>query len=249
MIPGGRRYSLKRSTHSEPISLCASRIAPLIFPACEKSASLPVPISITAASFPSLGVAGPQASETARNCALFSVGDKMVSRVAPSFQVTGSVYFSVCTSTPAARNPARPHCTALAISEVPVTRPPISSVSRRRFSIIGESPRISGISLAAACAHDDASVAAHASALCEGCNLLSASVLDGASCATEQDTSTETMNSDSITDRSSIKPPNTTTKRRNYNCLTALAAAAGILLCGLWAPGVKKHIHDWRRDL
>src|SRR6266403_6073449 len=75
-----------------------------------------------------------------------------------------------------------PHWTALAISGVPVTRPPISSVSRRKFSIIGESPRINGISLLAASVHEDASVAEHEAAFWAACSLLSASVLGGASC-------------------------------------------------------------------
>src|SRR5258708_14553780 len=78
-----------------------------------------------------------------------------------------------------------PHWTALSISGVPVTRPPIWSVRRRKFSIIGESPRINGISLFAACAHEDASVAEHVAALWAACSLLSASVCDGASCAAD----------------------------------------------------------------
>ena len=176
-------YSLKRSGHVEPISLCASRIAPLIFPAREKSASVPSPISMTLASIPSCGVAGPQPSDTARNTAPLVEGERIARRVAPSFHVTGSEYFSVCTSTAAARKPAMPHCTALAISGVPVTRPPTSSVSRRRFSIIGESPRISGNNFAAASAHEDVSVAEHATvpgALCAG---RSGSTFTGGNCA------------------------------------------------------------------
>src|SRR5258707_8114963 len=126
MMVGGRMYSLKRSGQLEPISLCASRIAPLRFPARAKSASVPVPISITFASIPAGGVAGPQPSETARNGEPLVAGDKTVRRVGPSFQVTGSAYFLVGTSTPAARKPAVPHLTALAISLVPGTRPAIS---------------------------------------------------------------------------------------------------------------------------
>src|SRR5277367_124079 len=53
---------------------------------------------------------------------------------------------------------------ALAISGEPVTRPPISSVSRRRFSSIGEGPITCGRILAAACAQLEASVAEQAAA-------------------------------------------------------------------------------------
>jgi hypothetical protein len=88
-------YSLKRSAQVEPISLCASRIAPLRLPAREKSASVPTPISITLASIPSRGVAGPEPSETVRKVTPLPAGDRIVSRVAPSFHATGSVYFSV----------------------------------------------------------------------------------------------------------------------------------------------------------
>src|SRR6266446_4872209 len=83
----------------------------------------------------------------------------MRSLVSPSLHVTGSVYFSVRTSTPAARNAPTPHSTALAISGDPVTRPPISSVSRRRFSSRGDDPITIGRIFAAASAQDDASVA------------------------------------------------------------------------------------------
>src|SRR6266446_9387233 len=185
IIAGGRMYSLKRSGQAEPISLCASRIAPFMLPTCEKSAPEPTPMSITLASIPSPGVAGPQPSDTARNGRLLAVGDVIVSRVAPSFHATGSVYFSVWTSTPAARNPAAPHSTAFAISGEPVTRPPISSVSRLRFSIIGESPRISGNSFLAASAHDDVSVAEQAGVPEVPCGTCSGSTFTGGNCAND----------------------------------------------------------------
>src|ERR1700757_3390528 len=95
MIAGGRMYSLKRSGHVEPISLWANRIAPLVFPAREKSASVPSPISTRFESIPPDGVAGPHPSDTARNTVLLLEGERIVSRVAPSFHVTGSAYFSV----------------------------------------------------------------------------------------------------------------------------------------------------------
>ena len=63
------------------------------------------------------------------------------------------------------------------------TRPPTSSVSRRRLSSIGESPRISGRSLAAASAHEDVSVAEHAAAPCAPCGGRSGSTLTGGNCA------------------------------------------------------------------
>src|SRR5262249_55208319 len=84
---------------------------------------------------------------------------------------------------PAARNPASPHCTALLISGLPVMRPPMLSVSRRRFSIISESPMIMGSSLLAASAHEDVSVVEQATAFFGACSLLTASVCDGVSCA------------------------------------------------------------------
>src|SRR5215467_6972474 len=58
---------------------------------------------------------------------------------------------------PAARNAATAHSIALAISGEPVTRPPISSVKRRRFSSIGDGPMTMGSSLAATCAQLEAS--------------------------------------------------------------------------------------------
>src|SRR5229473_5532404 len=89
-------------------------------------------------------------------------------------------------STPAARKPATPHSTAFAICGVPVTRPPTSSVSRRKFSAIGESPSTCGRIFAAASAQDESSVAEHAAAPCGGCNLLSGSFFWGASCARQE---------------------------------------------------------------
>jgi hypothetical protein len=71
-----------------------------------------------------------------------------------------------------------------AISGEPVTRPPISSVNRRKFSIIGESPRISGISLPAASVHEDASVAEHAPVPGTVCPCASGVTFAGGSCAT-----------------------------------------------------------------
>src|ERR1700689_1967926 len=62
---------------------------------------------------------------------------------------------------PAERNEASAQSIALAISGEPVTRPPISSVRRRRFSSIGEGPMTWGRILAAASAQE-ASVAEQA---------------------------------------------------------------------------------------
>src|SRR5580704_15202493 len=55
---------------------------------------------------------------------------------------------------------------ALAISGEPVTRPPISSVKRRKFSSIGEGPITWGRIFAAACAQLEASVAEQAAEPC-----------------------------------------------------------------------------------
>src|SRR5258708_4645319 len=74
------------------------------------------------ASSPPAGVGGDQPVDFSRMGNF--TGPSNSSRVSPSLQVTGSVYFSVCTSTPAARNAPTPHSTALAISGEPVTRPP-----------------------------------------------------------------------------------------------------------------------------
>jgi hypothetical protein len=71
----------------------------------------------------------------------------------------------------------------LAISGDPVTRPPISSVSRRKFSIIGESPRMSGISFFAASVHAEASVAEQAATLWLPCPGWSEVTFTGGSCA------------------------------------------------------------------
>src|ERR1700739_1503572 len=51
--------------------------------------------------------------------------------------------------------------TARAISGEPLTRPPTSSVSLRKVSSRGDSPMTMGVILAAACAHEEASVAEH----------------------------------------------------------------------------------------
>ena len=71
-------------------------------------------------------------------CAANSVGESTSSRDAPSLQVTGTVYFSVCTSsTPASPKAVTAQSTAAAISGEPVKRPPISSVRRRRLRPTG----------------------------------------------------------------------------------------------------------------
>src|SRR5262249_1129921 len=101
-------------------------------------------------------------------------GPRRSRRVSPSLQLTGNEYFSVWTSTPAARNAATPHSTAFTICGETVTPPPTSSVSLRRFSSIGDGPRISGISLAAASAQEEASAVEHP-ALELDCCLASAS--------------------------------------------------------------------------
>src|SRR6266852_5544305 len=110
-------------------------------------------MSTRLASIPPAGVGGDQPSAT-RRTGNFRWPDNS-KRVSPSLQVSGSVYFSVWTSTPAARKAATAQSTALAISGEPVTRPPISSVRRRRFSSSGDGPMICGRILAAAAAQED----------------------------------------------------------------------------------------------
>src|SRR5437870_4446738 len=97
MITGARKYSLNRSSQVLPISEWASRIAPFAeAPARAKSASLPSPMSTKFASSPAAGVGGAHPTETSRigNGA----GIRTSSRVAPSLQLSGMVYFSARTS-------------------------------------------------------------------------------------------------------------------------------------------------------
>src|SRR5580704_13888201 len=160
MIAGGSAYSLNRSLQVDPILLETSRIEPFRAPpALPKSSTVPNPTSTRFVSMPPAGVAGDHPSDT-RRTGNFS-GPSSSSRVSPSLQRVASVYFSVRTSLPEVRNAATAHSTALAISGEPVTRPPIPSVSRRRFSSIGDGPITCGIILAAASAQD-ASVAEQA---------------------------------------------------------------------------------------
>src|SRR5260370_2656563 len=184
MTPGGWVYSLKRSAQVHPSSVYASRIAPLAAPpARAKSFSLPEPISTMFASIPPADVGGDQPAATRRTGNL--TGPSSSSRVAPSFQVTGSVYFSVWTATPSARNAATAQSTALAISGEPVTRPPPSSVTRRRFSSSGEGPKTCGRIFAAASAQDD-SVAEQPADVCADV-LPRVSDFAGGSCAHKPD--------------------------------------------------------------
>src|SRR4029077_8161638 len=129
---------------------------------------------------PPVGVAGDQPSAT-RGTGNFT-GPNSSKRVWPSLQVTGRVYFSVCTSTPSARKAATAHSTALAISGDPVTRPPTSSVRRRRFSSSGDGPITRGRILAAASAQD-ASVAEQAGVAWAEPDLARGPICAGGSCA------------------------------------------------------------------
>src|SRR5712692_4761105 len=132
---------------------------------------------------PPAGVAGDQPVATKRTGNL--IGPRSSRRVSPSLHVTCSVYVSVCTSTPAARNAATAHSTALAISGEPVTRPPTSSVNRRRFSSSGEGPKTCGRIFAAASAQDD-SVAEQPADVCADV-LPRVSDFAGGSCAHKPD--------------------------------------------------------------
>src|SRR5260370_34966406 len=126
------------------------------------------------------GGAGDQPTATKRTGNL--TGPSNSSRVSPSLQVRGSVYFSVCTFTPSARKAATAHSTGLGIDGEPVTRPPTSSVRRRRFSSRGEGPITWGRIFAAASAHD-ASVAEHAAVPCPAGGFANGSVFAGGNCA------------------------------------------------------------------
>src|ERR1700719_646480 len=131
------------------------------------------------ASIPPVGVAGDQPSATRRTGNFTGLNNSR--RVSPSLQVRGSVSFSVCTSTPSARKAATAQSTALAISGEPVTRPPTSSVRRRRFSSSGEGPITWGRIFAAASAHD-ASVAEHAAVPWPSVDLANGSVVAAGNC-------------------------------------------------------------------
>jgi hypothetical protein len=73
----------------------------------------------------------------------------------------------------------------LAISGEPVTRPPIPSVSRRKFSSSGDSPITIGVIFAAACAQEEGSVTEHPAAPCAGCPGCNESVFTVGICADE----------------------------------------------------------------
>jgi hypothetical protein len=75
----------------------------------------------------------------------------------------------------------------LAICGDPVTRPPISSVKRRKFSSIGEEPITCGKIFAAACAQLEASVAEQAAGLWPDCAGFRESFAGG-SCAEAKNT-------------------------------------------------------------
>src|SRR6266852_9936855 len=147
-------------------------------------------MSTRLASIPPAGVGGDQPSAT-RRTGNFRWPDNS-KRVSPSLQVSGSVYFSVCTSTPSARKAATAQSTALAISGEPVTRPPTSSVNRRRFSSSGEGPITRGRIFAAASAHD-ASVAEQPTEVCADV-LPRVSDFAGGSCAHEPDAKQQSNN-------------------------------------------------------
>ena len=139
MMAGGNAYSLKRSSHVEPISEDTRRIEPLTeAPALAKSSVVPKPTSIRFASIPPAGVAGDQPSATSRT-ENFSGPSNSRARVA--FAPTGceAVFFGVHVNAFRAKSRDGP-LDGFAISGDPVTRPPISSVRRRRFSSIGDGP-------------------------------------------------------------------------------------------------------------
>ncbi len=86
------------------------------------------------------------------------------------------VNFSVCTSSiPASRKAATAHSTALAMAGDPVRRPPISSVSRRRFSANGDGPIALAIIFGAACAQADSSLSEQACELAAAARRMRAS--------------------------------------------------------------------------
>src|SRR5712692_6564340 len=118
-------------------------MAPATLPALAISSAVPSPTSITG-TFRCAVSAGAQATDTARtlNCS----GATTLICVASSAQDAGMVNFSVVAlSAPTAFKACTPQSTAFCIAGVPGTRPPISSVSRRRLVSSGEDFRASPI--------------------------------------------------------------------------------------------------------
>lgn len=147
MIPGARMFSAKRSSHDFMVSECTSTAAPWMSPALANSSLLPPPTSTTRARL-ATEMGGAQASETARTRK--RVGAVTSTRVAPSLQEMGIRNDSVVTlSAPAARKASTPQPTAFSIAGVPGTRPPTSSVNRRRLSSSAEGFMASAITRSA----------------------------------------------------------------------------------------------------
>ena len=108
-------------------------------PALAKPASSPKPTSTIFAVKPPSGVGGDHPIETSRTGN--GSGDRISTRVFPSTHATGTVYFSVCTSsTPDKRNACTAQPAARSAAGVPVTRPPIESLRYLRFSSRGDAP-------------------------------------------------------------------------------------------------------------
>src|SRR5579864_5921235 len=109
-------------------------------PACLNPASSPIPASTTFAVRPPGDVEGDQPTET--KCTAKGSGARTSRRVRPSDQPTGTVKFSVSTSsTPAARKACTAQSMASSAAGEPVTRPPITSVNWRRLLSSGDGPR------------------------------------------------------------------------------------------------------------
>src|SRR6516162_9516116 len=100
----------------------------------------------------------------------------------------------VAGETPSARKEAIAQSTALAISGEPLIRPPISSVSLRRFSSRGDSPITRGLILAAACAQEEASVVEQAAAPWMACVGWRGSVATGGSWAKREEATKQRSN-------------------------------------------------------
>src|SRR5712692_261317 len=194
MIAGARMYSLNRSAQVTLTSLCTRRIAPFVrLPAAANSSAPPPPASTRSASIPPGGVAGDQPSAT--RCTGSGIGERTSRRVSPSAHVTGIVYFSVCTSTLAARNAAMPHSTARFIAGAPVTRPPTSSVRRRKLLSRGDAPITIGKIFSTACSHDDGCVVEQPGVPCGAWSGFRGFGLAGGSCAAAEDERTSAQTS------------------------------------------------------
>src|SRR2546422_2742382 len=113
----------------------------------------------------------------------------------PRAMIAGARLYSLNTSTPAARNAATPHSTARFIAGVPVTRPPTSSVTRRKLLSRGDAPITIGKIFSAACSHEDGCVVEQPGVPCGAWRGFRGFGFAGGSCAAAEDERTSAQSS------------------------------------------------------